>query len=122
MIKKITDLLLDVTTGLLNQYQRKTLELAKFAANATYAQTIKVVRKHSLFLFLVILCLMMLSITLIVTPIALIALAPWSPRAKILLVLAVALSYVIICLLFIQRLFSEKTWLRFSGASEQKAP
>ena|SRR3989338_6618636 len=122
MIKKITDLLLDVTTGLLNQYQRKTLDLARLAANASYTQAIKVVRKHSLFLFLVILCLMMLSITLIVTPIALIALAPWSPRIKMFSVLALSFTYVLVCFLFIQRLFSEKTWLRFSGASEQKAP
>lgn len=121
MIKKITDLLLDATVGLLNQYQRKSVELAKLAATAGYVQGVKIVRKHSLFLFLVILCMIMLSVTLIATPIALVALAPWSVRAKILSVLGLGLAYAILSLVFIQRLFSEKTWMRFSGASDHKS-
>ena len=121
MIKKITDILLDATVGLLNQYQRKSVELAKLVATASFTQGIKIVRKHSLFLFLLIFCMMMLSVTLIATPIALVALAPWPARTKMLAVLALGLFYVLIAIVFIQRLFSEKTWMRFSGASEHKS-
>ena len=82
MLKKFTDLLFDATVGLVREYQRKTVELAKITAATYYLQGIHTLRKHCISLCLVFFSALVLVVTLVVTPVALLMLAPWSIPVK----------------------------------------
>ena len=118
MLKKFADLLFDATVGLAKEYQQKTVELAKITAASYYLQVIQALRKHCVSIFLVIFFTLTLVVTVVVTPIALLMLAPWNIAVKMAAVCVLGILYAAVSLYFVMDLFSEKRWLRFSGSEE----
>jgi hypothetical protein len=118
MIKKITDLLYDSTVGLLRDYQRKTIELVKISAASFYIEGIRKLRKHTLYLFYGVAALLMLALAVVITPLAFIALGPWSASAKMIALGVYALIYLGVPILYLRDLFSEKRWMEFTRSQK----
>ena len=115
MLKKLTDLLYEATVGLIEGYQRKSLELAKIAAASCYAQGVRALRKHSILLFLLVFCIVMLAASLVITPFAVVLLLPIGRMARLAAVCVLGIAYIGASLYFVLHLFSEKKWMQFSG-------
>lgn len=118
MIKKILDLLHEGTFGLFEEYRKKSVEFAKIIAAAFYIQGIKVLRKHLVFLLLLLACVLILAVALVVTPIVLVTMMPLSLSVRIILVFLLGAFFVSATLFFLTSLVSEKRWMRFSGLGE----
>jgi hypothetical protein len=118
MLKRLKDLLYDSTVGLLREYQRKALELAKITAASFYIEGVKKLRQYTLRLFFGLLTIFVLAMVIVVTPLAFIALGPWSPMAKMAALGVYALIYLGACLWALSDFFSEKRWLEFSRSRQ----
>lgn len=115
MLKKLTDLLYEATVGLVEGYQRKSLELAKIAAASCYAQGLKALRKHSIFLLVLVFSVVMLAASLVIMPFAVVLLLPIGRAARLAAVCVLGAVYIGTSLYFVLHLFSEKKWMQFSG-------
>ena len=118
ILKKAGDLLWEATFGLLRSYQDKTVELAKIEAVSLYVKSVQVVRQHLLFLIAVLFSLMVVAVTLLVVPIALILCAPWTVPAKAIIIFVFGVVYLSIPAVILFQVFSEKRWMQITLADE----
>ena len=108
----------DATIGLAKLYQKKTLQLVKITAASAYLQVLKSARKHVLFLGLAIFAVVLLAVSVVVVPVALILIAPWSPLVKTIELVALGAIYIGTVLACLQSVFSEEKWMKASGFQE----
>ena len=118
VFRKYAGLLYDVTFGLARQYQEKTVELAKIKAAEYYLQAMKHVRRHLLAIVSIVFCLLLVAVSIVVFPVALIALSSLSAQAKFVSIGALGVVYLVFSLIVISSLFSEKRWMKLAGSSE----
>ena len=116
--KKIQDLLYDATFGLVREYQRKTLELARLTAASYYIQGVKALRKAAITLFLVTLATVVFSMAVVVVPVAVVLVSPWAWPQKVIAVLALGLLDAGAALVFLAHLFSEERWMKITKSQE----
>ncbi len=115
---KFTDLAYDATIGLAKQYQQKGLELVKITAAAYYVQALKVARKHLVFLFLLAFSVVLMAVTAVVVPVAMILASSWTPAVKVTSLAVLGLFYAGVIWFYLQKLFSEEKWMKASGFQE----
>ena len=115
---KLSDLVYDATIGLAKQYQRKGLDLVKINLATYYVQGLKVLRKHSLLLFLFLFSAMLLAVAAVVVPVAMVLVAPWTPGIKIIGLVILGVFYVGAALVCLKDIFSEEKWMKASGFQE----
>jgi hypothetical protein len=118
LVKKYSSLLYDLTFGLARQYQEKTLELAKIKAAEYYLQAMKHVRRHMLAIVSIVFCLLLAAVSMVVFPVAVIALSSLSPQIKMISIGALGAFYLLVSLIVVSSLFSEKRWMKLAGSSE----
>lgn len=117
-LDKLSDLVYDATLGLLKQYQEKTIGLAKIHAANTLVKAVRAVRRQSLLFVLLVLCLFVLAAGIVILPLALVFLSPWSAGLKAFLILLLGIFDIAIPAAVLSRVFSEKKWLKFTHAQE----
>ena len=112
------DLAYDATVGLAKIYQRKALQLVKIHAASAYLQTLKVLRKHALLLFLAVFTAMLLAVAVVVVPVSLVLASSWTAATKVRLLIVFGILDLGIAVLCLQTLFSEEKWLKLTGLKE----
>ena len=115
---RVADLAYDATLGLLKQYQHKALELVKIGVAAFYAHTLKITRKHLLLFCLLVFGTMLSAVALVVVPVVIVLLTPWSALIKVLCLLILGSAYVMGTAWIFLVLFSEERWMKLSGMQE----
>lgn len=118
LIGKASGLAYDATLGLLKQYQQKALELFKIQMASLYAQVLRIVRKHVLLFCLLIFGTMVSAVAVVVVPVTMILLTPWSALIKGVCLLVLGSAYVAGTAWIFLVLFSEEQWMRLSGVQE----
>ncbi len=117
-IRRFGDVLYDVSVGLLKQYKRTTVDLAKIELASYYVRAIKIIRKECMISTLVILGVIIFANMLGVIQFAILLYAPWSIPARV----AAALGFGIVCavipLVIVLQLFSERRWMAVTKADE----
>ena len=118
MWDKLYGLAYDATIGLAKLYQKKTLQLVKITAASAYLQVLKSARKHAILLFLAIFAVVLLAVSVVVVPVALIMIAPWSSAVKAIELVVLGGIYIGAVLACFQSVFSEEKWMKASGFQE----
>ena len=103
---------------LVKSYLDSALELFKIEAVTCYLNSIKAVRQLTMLWFLRLFCLILMAVGLGLIPIVLCLFMPWALQTKAIVALAFAAVYVIVPLIFILTGFSQKRWMKASGANE----
>ena len=115
---KVIDLAYDATFGIAKEYRKKALELVKITAAAYYLQAISMLRKHFLLLFLLVFSVVLLAVTAVVVPVAMVLATEWTPLVKVASLAILGVLYSVSILIGLQYLFSEEKWLKASGFQE----
>jgi len=115
---KIQGLLYDATFGLLNDYRKKTLELARITAVSLYLQSLKELRKAAVALFLITLASVVFSVAAVVVPVAVVIVSPLTPLQKMLAILFFGVLDMGAALVFMFHLFSEENWMKITKSQE----
>lgn len=117
-VRKLGDVLYDVTIGLLKEYKRTTVDLAKIELATYYVKAVKLIRQECLISTLILFGVIIFANVMGIVQMAILLYAPWSIAARILL----ALSFTVVCsvvpLLIVLRLFSERRWMAITKADE----
>ena len=117
-LKKFSGVVYDVTVGLLQQYKRTTVGLARIELAALYVRAVKLIRQECL-IFTLILCGLIIYANLFgVIQMAILLYAPWSIAGRI----AAAMTFGILCsvapFLVVLKFFSQKRWMQITKADE----
>ncbi len=118
MKKKFSSLLYDVSIGLVKQYRKTAVDIAKIQAASFYIKLIRAVRQHTLFFTLVFFGMIVYSNLMMVLEIAVLFYAPWPPAGKVLASIVLALIGFMTPLFFILKFFSEERWMKMTKAGE----
>ncbi len=114
----LQDTVYDATIGLLKQYQEKTLDLVKIMSLRFYVQGLKLFRKHLVLVFFLIFTVILLAVSVVVIPVAMVMLTSWASQTKILCIGLLGLLYIGITAGLMSLLFSEEKWMQVSGVKE----
>ncbi len=115
---KIAGLTYEATLGMLKQYKEKGMELAKIALATVYAHLLRIVRKHLLLFCLLFFGTMVSAVAVVVIPVALVLLTPWSVAIKAVLLLTLGSIYIAGTAWVFLVLFSEDRWMKLSGVQD----
>ena len=114
--KKFMDLLYDVSVGLVKDYQKTAVDIAKIEAATFYVKTVRAVRQQCFLMTLVIFGLLVYANALAIFQVALLLYAPWPVSGKIASAALIGVLGFIAPLIFILRFFSEKRWMQVTKA------
>ena len=117
-VEKFKELFWDATVGILKQYQEKSLDIVKLEAAGFYVRAIQLLRRQTLTLALVIFLIVIAAVAIVVAPLVLVSLAPWTRGVKIVLGLVLGIIDVGVPILLVQNLFSEKRWMETTKTDE----
>lgn len=112
------DAVSSILKGLASSYLESLVELAKIRAAVCYVNGVKVIRRLFLLWCALIFCLMLLATGFLLIPIALCFYMPWTPQTKAIVAISFGLVYVIVPFLVMINVFSQKRWMRISGAND----
>ena len=118
MWDKLYDLAYGATIGLAKTYKQKALELIKIKAASAYLQVLRVARTHVVLLCLSLFAVILSAVAIVVLPVAMVLVAPWTVGTKIGLLSVLGLVYALIVTLCLQNIFSEEKWMKVSGFQE----
>ena len=103
---------------LVRSYIGSLFDLVKIRAAVGYVNGIKVTRRLFMLWCALVFCLVLLAIGLALIPIALCLFMPWSAETKAIVAIAFALVYIIVPLILLIVVFSQKRWMRIFKANE----
>ncbi len=103
---------------MVRSYFRSLLDLVKIRAAVGYVNGVKVTRQLFMLWCALVFCLVLLAIGLALIPIALCLFMPWSAETKAIVAISFALVYIIVPLILLLTIFSQKRWMRISKANE----
>lgn len=118
IVGKVSGFAYDASLGLFKQYQQKALELFKIQTASLYAQLLRVVRRHVLLFCVLIFGAMVSAVALVVIPVTIIMLTPWSGAVKALCLMILGSFYIAGTAWIFLVLFSEEQWLKLSGVQD----
>ena len=114
--KKFTDLLYDISVGLIKDYQKTAVDIAKIEAASFYVKAVRAVRQQCFFMMLVVFGLVFYANVMSVFQIAVLLYAPWPVSGKIAAAIFFGLLGFMIPLIFVLRFFSEERWMKITKA------
>jgi len=114
----VIDIVSSFVKGLVKSYLESILELVKIRAAICYVSGIKVARRLFILWCALVFCLVLLAIGLGLIPIALCLYMPWTPQTKAMVAIAFGLVYIVVPLLVMINVFSQKRWMKISGAKD----
>jgi CBS domain containing-hemolysin-like protein len=88
----------------------------KIQTAIVYLNLIKGARRLSILFCLLIGCAVVFACGFLLVPVGLCLFMPWSPETKAIVAVSTGAAYIIIPLIVIMVLFSQKRWMRFSRA------
>lgn len=93
-------------------------ELLKVKAAITYLSIVRGLRRFVLMILALVFCAVVLACGFLLVPIALLMFAPWEPMTKAIVGIAIGAAYVLIPVIVISVLLSERRWLKISRAED----
>lgn len=117
-LDKLGRFLYRATIGVLKEYQEKSIDLAKLATATAYLHSVKTLRRYALYLLAAFLLLVVLAFSIVMVPLAFIALGPWSGEAKLIALAIFALVYLVIPAVLLKDFLSEKKWMQISRSEK----
>lgn len=117
-LQKLAGLLYDVTVGLVKQYKRTSIDLAKIEIASVYLKVVKAIRQECLTSVWVLFGTIVFINLLGVLEMALLLYAPWPLATRVLAALGLGIVGAFIPLLAVLRFFSEERWMHVTRADE----
>ena len=105
-------------TELVESYIRTALDLLKIEAAITYLKIIKGTRRFFIVLALLVFCAVVFACGFLIIPIALLLFMPWEPQTKAIVGVIIGAAYILVPLIVVASLLSEKRWVRMSRVNE----
>lgn len=118
LFKKFTAVLYDVTVGLLQQYKRTTIDLAKIELATLYVKAIKIIRQEILIAILILFGVIIFANLLALIQMAILLYAPWGVPARIAAAATCTVVFALLPLAVILRFFSQSRWMAITKADE----
>lgn len=102
--------------GLLNRFRKKALELLQISLVKLYMRLVNVLRRHAMILAAFVFFVGILAVAFVVIPTAIIIIMPWSIKIRVAALIAMGCFYFIVTCTLTRIVFSEKYWMKLSGA------
>lgn len=118
ILKRLSETFFDSTVGLLNAWQKKSMQAVKIEAAKYYLRTVQEIRRQTLLWVSGLFCVFVLAVAVVVMPAVLLWLSPLSMTTKWAVACALTVLDIGIPALFLWSFFSEKNWLRFTRSNE----
>ena len=100
---------------LIESYVQTTIDLLKVEAAIAYLNVLKGTRRFVIVTMLLFFFVVVLGCGFLLIPIALLLFMPWAPETKAIVGICIGAAYVVIPIIVISMLLSEKRWIRWSG-------
>jgi len=94
------------------------VSLSKIEAAIVYLNVLKGARRLAIVLCLLVFFVVALACGMLLIPIALCLFMPWSPEVRTIVAASFGAVYLIVPLIVVMALFSQKRWMRVSGAGK----
>jgi hypothetical protein len=94
------------------------VNLSKIEAAIVYLKVLKGTRRLAILLCLLVFFIVALACGMLLIPIALLLFMPWSPEVKTIVAASFGAAYVIVPLIVVMSLFSQRRWMRMSGVGK----
>jgi hypothetical protein len=117
VLKGIKDIFVDGAVDLVRQYQAKSTRFVQIKALTWYIQAIKGARIQVLALTGAIFLVVVAASALVIAPITLVLLSPWTREVKIIVVAVLGVIDIALPLAILAHFLSEKSWMKFTQAS-----
>jgi ABC-type multidrug transport system fused ATPase/permease subunit len=118
LVRKLGDLAYDVTVGLLKEYKRTSIDLAKIEVATLYLKIVKFIRQECMISVLIVLGAIMFANIVGVLQMAILFYAPWGIGWRIAVALLVGLVAICIPLAVSLSFFSQRRWMEITKADE----
>ena len=118
VLKKLSGIAYDVTVGLLQQYKRTTMDLAKIELATYYVKAVKLIRQECLISTLILFGVIIFASAIGVIQMAILLYAPWKVPGRIAAALFLGIACSVAPLLIVLRFFSQKRWMAITKADE----
>jgi 4-amino-4-deoxy-L-arabinose transferase-like glycosyltransferase len=103
---------------LIESYVRTIIDLLKIEAAVAYLKVLKGTRRFVIVTMLLFFFVVVLGCGFLLIPIALLLFMPWAPETKAIVGICIGAAYVVIPIIVISMLLSEKRWIRWSGVGK----
>lgn len=103
---------------LIESYVQTTIDLLKIEAAMAYLKVLKGTRRFFIIATLLLFFVVVLGCGFLLVPIALLLFMPWDPNTKAIVGVCIGAAYVIIPIVVISMLLSEKRWVKWSGVGK----
>ncbi len=118
ILRKLSETIFDSTIGLLQAWQKSSVQVVKIEAAKVYLKTIQKVRRQSLLLVSMLFCLLILAVAVVVMPVVLLVLSPLAVVTKFKLACALTVLEAGIAGFFLWSFFSQKNWMKITRSNE----
>ncbi len=118
LFDKLKGLAYGLTLGLLKEYQEKTAQLIKMQAATFYLKGVQLMHRQILGLAALVFILTVLAVAVVMVPIALVALSPWTATTKMVVIAGLGILDVALSLWIISQMLSEEKWLEITKSNE----
>jgi hypothetical protein len=108
----------DILRRLLGSGVKASIAAVKIQGAIAYLKLIRGTRRLAMLFCLLILCAIVLGCGFLLVPVALCLFMPWAPETKAIVAASVGAAYVVIPLIVVMALFSQKRWMRASRADK----
>ena len=116
MKKRFTDLLYDVSIGLVKEYQKTAVDIAKIEAASFYVKLVQAVRRQCFLSVLVVFGLVVYANVMGILQVALLLYAPWPAVERIGASILLGLLGFLLPFYLILKFFSEERWMKITKA------
>jgi hypothetical protein len=103
---------------LFESYVRTIVDLLKIEAAIAYLKVLQGTRRFVIAVMLLFFFVVVLGCGFLLIPIALLLFMPWAPETKAIVGICIGGAYVVIPIIVISMLLSEKRWVKWSGVGK----
>jgi hypothetical protein len=99
-------------------YLEPTLKLLKLRAAIYYLEGVKGARRILILVCLLVFVITLIGAGLVIIPLALLLFMPWEPTTKAIVGIVIGAIYLLVPVVALIPLLSQKRWMRVTGATE----
>jgi hypothetical protein len=103
---------------LIESYVQTTIDLLKTEAAIAYLKVLKITHRFFIIATLLFFFVVVLGCGFLLIPIALLLFMPWEPQTKAIVGICIGAAYVVIPVIVVSSLLSERRWVKWSGVGK----
>jgi hypothetical protein len=104
--------------GVIESFVTTTIDMLKIEAAIAYLKVLQGTRRFVIVAMLLFFFVVVLGCGFLLIPIALLLFMPWTPETKATVGICIGSAYVVIPVIVISMLLSEKRWVKMSGVGK----